>query len=1135
MASTARQRFILRVTVGYAIFALAWIFLSDQLLAEIADVSRIVWLSNAKGVSFVLVTSLLLFFALRSVPGAGGPPRGRESVPVRQQALLGWPSWLSYGFAVSASGAFLFVLAAIGIPDGERPLLIILMLPIILSATAGGFGPGLSATLVCSLGAQFFLIQPRFSFRFAELHDLFQWCFLLANGLMVSALCEVLRRAWWRLEAGGQLRAVILDSIGDAIIAADPDGRITYLNAAAEQLTGWPAREAHGQFMAVVFAPLDEAGVHPLGDLGPRILAAQEGLACDGVLIDGQRRRIPVHLRGAAVRLDDGSCVGWVLVARDETERRSMEENLRQNNALLQDMSAMAHVGGWEMDPVSRRGTWTRELAEIHEVDLEKRPDIEFGLEFYEGRWQVLIESALARLIRDGTPYDLELELTTATGKRKWVRSVAVPVYVDGLLVKIRGALQDISVQKQTADAWRESEARYARVIEGSDQGFWELNVQTRQFDISPRFASMLGYPPGGLDISPEKWGEHVHPVDLARAMESIEAHLAGKTPAHQVEMRIRTATGDWKWVLTRGKLVQWDTDGKPLIMSGTHTDISERKRAEAALRQAATVFENTQEGVMVTDAAQAIVMVNEAFCRLTGFSADEVLGRQPSFLYAVQHDEAFHADIWKQVLEQGSWQGELWSRRKGGESFPELLSINAVRDENGEVTSYVQVFTDISTLKASEERLDYLAHHDPLTQLPNRLLLFSRLDHALATARRDGGLLALLMFDLDRFKDINDSFGHLLGDQLLQQVAKRLSGRLRASDFFARLGGDEFTILLEGLNRLEDAARVAGEVLAALDQPFQLDNGIEVQSSASIGISLFPSHGDSAESLLQQADAAMYRAKAEGRGSFQYYSESMTHAAQDRIRLDARLRRALVRHELRVFYQPLVDIGSNRIVGAEALVRWQDPDEGLIPPGRFIPIAEETGLISEIGAWVLHETCRQGRAWLDAGLPPLVLAVNVSGHQIRHGSFGAQVEAVLHETGYPPTALELELTESILMDESHDAGALLEWLQKRQIRLAIDDFGTGYSSLAYLKRFPLDVLKIDKCFIDDICHDRDDREITLAIIGMAHALGFKVLAEGVESAEQLAFLQAHGCDMYQGYFRSKPVPAEEFVKLLQI
>jgi diguanylate cyclase (GGDEF)-like protein/PAS domain S-box-containing protein len=535
----------------------------------------------------------------------------------------------------------------------------------------------------------------------------------------------------------------------------------------------------------------------------------------------------------------------------------------------------------------------------------------------------------------------------------------------------------------------------------------------------------------------------------------------------------------------------------------------------------------------VITDAEHRIVMVNAAFCEVTGYREAEVLGLPGSFMRSERHEPAFYVAIWDAVRRDGHWQGEYWGQIKGGRVVPVLLSVSVVRDEQDEVCNYVQVFSDISSLKASEERLDYLAHHDPLTQLPNRLLLFARLEHALAVARREGGLLALLMFDLDRFKDINDSFGHLVGDQLLQQVAERIAARLRQADFFARLGGDEFTILLENLTRLEDAARVAEELSLALATPFQLPNGIEVQCSASIGISLFPGYGDNGEALLQQADAAMYRAKSEGRGRFQYYSSSMTDAARDRISIDARLRRAIKQGELLLHYQPQLDLATGRIVGAEALVRWQDPVEGLVPPARFIPIAEETGLIRELGTWVLYEACRQGRAWLDAGMPSLRLAVNVSAQQIRHGQFDQVVENALAATGFPPECLELELTESVLMEAHAEISKLLNRLRARKIRIAIDDFGTGYSSLAYLKRFPLDVLKIDKGFVDGLVHDRDDLAITLAIISMARALGFKVLAEGVEEAAQLMILQEHGCDLYQGYFFSKPLPAQAFVECL--
>ncbi|MGZ8181224.1 MAG: putative bifunctional diguanylate cyclase/phosphodiesterase [Methylobacter sp.] len=440
------------------------------------------------------------------------------------------------------------------------------------------------------------------------------------------------------------------------------------------------------------------------------------------------------------------------------------------------------------------------------------------------------------------------------------------------------------------------------------------------------------------------------------------------------------------------------------------------------------------------------------------------------------------------------------------------------------------------------QDELNQLARQDPLTQLPNRRLLLERLKHGIDMERRGGKQLALLMLDLDRFKAVNDSLGHAAGDELLQQVAMRIEARLRDVDTVARLGGDEFVVLLEDIAHPEDAARVANEIVADLSKPFQLPHsddsdhepGREILIGASIGISLYPQHGNNAELLMEQADTAMYEAKQAGRGCFAYFSEELTIAVRKRIALENHLRRAIEQQELRVFYQPQIDITSGRIVGAEALVRWQSPSEGLIPPIHFIPIAEETGLISAIGEWVLRETCRQGQHWLAAGFLPLTLAVNVSTQQFRRCDINALAAAVLAETGFPAGQLELEMTESGLMENQDKAVEVLNNLRAQGIRLAIDDFGTGYSSLAYLKRFPVDVLKIDKSFIDDIPHLQDDMEITATIIAMGHTLGFKVLAEGVETQEQLDFLREKGCDAYQGYFTSKPVPAEDFAELLK-
>lgn len=690
-----------------------------------------------------------------------------------------------------------------------------------------------------------------------------------------------------------------------------------------------------------------------------------------------------------------------------------------------------------------------------------------------------------------------------------------------------------ITERKQAVEALLKSRSQLLRVIEGSDQGFWDWNLLTNAFSVSPYFERMLGYDPGEIDMRPESWMQLMHPDDLVVASQSIERHLLGETPAHQVEMRYLTKAGEWRWMLTRGRVVEYLPDGRPLMMAGTHTDVSERKATELELRQAATVFENTQEGVIITDAEMRILSVNRAFTHITGFESAEAIGRTPAMLQSGRHDMAFYRDLWQSIRSEGNWQGEICNRRKSGEIYPQVTTINAVVDEASQVTHYVGVFTDVSLIKASEEHLEFLAHHDPLTRLPNRVMLFSRLDHLMGAVRREGGQIALLMIDLDRFKDVNESYGHLLGDQLLQQVSERLKSHLHGADSLVRLGGDEFTILLEDIEHPGDAGRVAGDVLATFAGSWRLSNDAEVRVGASIGIALYPGPAESPEDLLRQADAALYRAKQEGRGRFHYFSEDLTRNARSRIELQNRLRHAIEGGELRVFFQPQVDIGSGLIVGAEALVRWEMPDHGLVMPDQFIALAEETGLIIPLGRWVLQETCRIGRQWLDRGHPPLVLAVNVAAAQLRDSNFALEVLAALAETGFPSRMLELELTESSLMSGHEEEIFQLQNLRKHDIRVAIDDFGTGYSSLAYLKRFPLDVLKIDRSFVEHIGHRKDDREIVTAIIQMGHTLGFRVVAEGVETGEQLAYLKEKGCDVYQGYLKSRPLPADDFAALV--
>ena len=559
-----------------------------------------------------------------------------------------------------------------------------------------------------------------------------------------------------------------------------------------------------------------------------------------------------------------------------------------------------------------------------------------------------------------------------------------------------------------------------------------------------------------------------------------------------------------------------------------------ERSRVENSMRQATAVFECTREGVVITDLEPSIVGVNAAYTTITGYTEAEVIGRNPSLLQSGREDQDFYRAMWDSIVETGHWQGEIWSRRKNGELFPQLLTVSTVYDNEGLPSNYVGVMTDISQLKDSEARFEHLAHYDSLTGLPNRLLLQSRLRHSIESAERRKQQVAVLYLDLDRFKNINDSLGHPVGDELLEAMAERMMNRLSDDHTLGRLGGDEFLLILDDLQRPEDAASVAINIINMLEPAFDLPSGHQVYVGASIGISLFPEDATTATELIQHADVALYQAKETGRNTFSFYTPGLTRAIDERLSLEARLRRALAQNEFVVHYQPQVDIRSGNIIGCEALVRWNDPELGMIQPAHFIPLAEETGLIVPIGEWVLQQACAQARAWMDADLPHVLLSVNLSARQMRQADIATCVATVLKKTRLPAEKLKLELTESMIMGQGEEAVALLYSLKALGLRLSIDDFGTGYSSLAYLKRFPIDELKIDQGFVRDIPHDSNDMEIASAIIGLARSLRLSVVAEGVETEAQREFLEQQGCQAYQGFLFSRAIPADEFTALLQ-
>jgi len=886
-------------------------------------------------------------------------------------------------------------------------------------------------------------------------------------------------------------------------------------NRAFREITGYTDEEISGMpAPASYYSPedLERATAFMQKAVNGEDESIELGLICK----DG--RKVPTEYRVSVISDDAGKPRYFVSIGRNITERKRVEEKLQltqfaSDNApecitWIDEQARFCYVN----EAACREHGYTKEellAMSIPDVD----PD--FPADAWAAHWQ--------ELQQQGT-------LTFETRHKRKDGSI-FPIEVSANFVRFGGKeyniayTRDITERKRSESALLESEARFRQLFERHSDVMLLIDHQSGTIvDANPSAAQFYGYPLKtlrGMNVSqlntqPES---EIHP--------QRQQAIAGEQGEFIFEHRL--ADGTVRSVEAHISVVNYS--GKSLFFSIIH-DITERKQTETELHIAATAFES-QESLLITDADGVVLRVNNAFTECTGYTSEEIVGQTPRLLKSGRHDAAFYAAMWDSINRNGTWQGEIWDRRKNGEIYPKWLSISAVKGSDGVITHYVGSHIDITERKAAEDEIKNLALYDSLTNLPNRRFLLDRLKQALASSRRNNQEGALLFIDLDDFKTLNDTLGHNIGDLLLQQVAQRLLSCVRESDTVARLGGDEFVVLLEDLSNLpmEAAAQteaVGEKILATLVKPYLLDEQ-ECRSTPSIGAALFNSRALEMDELFKQADIAMYQAKKAGRNTMRFFDPEMQKEINARATLEDELHRALEEQQFQLHYQVQVD-NWNRPLGAEALIRWLHPERGLVSPLQFIPMAEESGLILPIGQWVLDTACARIKAWeQDANTRNLVLAVNVSARQFHQDDFVTQVQETVQRHGIKPMRLKLELTESMLHENIEETIAKMNALHAIGVQFSLDDFGTGYSSLQYLKRLPLDQLKIDQSFVRDLATDQNDKAIVGTIIVMAHSMELDAIAEGVETEEQQQLLMSCGCTHYQGYLFGKPVPIEQF------
>jgi diguanylate cyclase (GGDEF)-like protein/PAS domain S-box-containing protein len=752
-------------------------------------------------------------------------------------------------------------------------------------------------------------------------------------------------------------------------------------------------------------------------------------------------------------------------------------------------------------------------------------------------RWRGLVHpddmdrmmAVVERGMSSESGFEAEYRLQHQSGHWHWVfaRGRVIERDAAGAARRMAGIHIDIDARKQAELAASEARQWLEVALAGGEMGLYEVDLVKGSGRVDAHYLAMLGYAPDEIVMDVSTWQAMMHPDDRAHMDAKVAEMIDGQLDQAESEYRMRHRSGDWRWILDRARVYSRDEQGRAVRSGGIHLDITARKAAEERLRLAARVFESTSEGIVITDLDGRIQDVNQAFVNITGYRLAEVKGQTPALLRSGRHDDAFYAELWRDLDQKRFWQGEIWNRRKDGEVYPEWLTISAVVDDEGHATHYVGVFTDITSLRQSQDRLDFLAHHDPLTTLPNRTLLLDRLELAVARARRENRAMAVLFIDLDGFKRVNDNLGHATGDLLLTQAAERMRARLRRGDTLGRLGGDEFLMLLE--KDVEDGAAVtvADLLLKLLAEPITIA-GHEIFISASIGISLFPQDGEDAQTLLAHADLAMYQAKALGRGRQAFYAPELSQKAELQFGIERALRGALVRGEFFLLYQPQVRLADGRLLGVEALLRWRHPELGVMEPAQFLPAAERFGLMAEIGRWVLREAAGQLGQWRAAGVRIPKLAINGCLSELSHGDFIPMLREVLDAAKLTPGDVEIELLGRVFLDAGDQVRANLAALREMGVRLAMDNFGVDGGNLADLARWQVDCLKLDRSLIAAAAEEASVAAVCRAIFQLGRALGFDVIAEGVENQAQARLLQRQGCKLAQGWLFTQPMLAAD-------